>query len=565
MPPDESPDYPIVAYDFETTRIPKRVTDPMRVQPRFITFHGERWAYDAAPRSYEATASIFEELWSEFEPNTNLCAFNANRYDLRILLQALLGSRFTLEPFTSKVSGLRGCIVRYGRKRVHLLDPIAMLGLQCDLRTFINVFAPEFPKGRLDFDRIAFNAKNPAHVEYAKRDSEALYHAVVRAQATLRGICGQKLRPTIGAVAIRAFAAAMPKGVAVPALRSNLYTIVRKIVARGGYVVARRYKGKLWTYDLNQAYAFAMRECSLPFGRALPTNSFCSSKPGFYRVKLRRSTLSAVPYMVRESKPPYRTLETYGAGCVTWLTSDEVSTLIRHGWECGFIEGYVFEGGFSMTAFVDGLEARRKQFDSTHPVNVLCKAIGCNAYGKTLQEPVTMKIVLSPTMPKGAFPMVEANAEGAPVPGFWLVPERKDTRKNYERPQLGAFITAFVRCVLFDAIMGDVAHFVKADTDSVSFSRPQPHLPLSKWKYGAWKIESDGEYHIVVAKKVYWTPKKIVAKGMRTRKLSRAAFERWHKGDVPVQEQIQLQSWKKGALAPAWRVQRRRGTRVEVP
>ena len=418
MQPDDVADYPLVSYDFETTRIPTRVSDPMRVQPRFITFHAAQWAYDAAPRTYAQTATIFEELWPQFEPNTNLCAYNANRYDLRILLQALLNSRFTLEPFTSKVSGLRGCIVRYGRKRVHLLDPIAMLGMQCDLKTFIAVFAPEFPKGTINFDKVAFNARNPAHVAYAKRDSEALYHAMVRAQEVLRGICGQRLRPTIGAVAIRAFTAAMPAKVSVPALRSNLYTIVRRCVARGGYVFARMYKGKLWSYDLNQAYAFAMRECSLPSGRALPTRSFCEKKPGFYRVKLTRSITSAVPYMVRESKPPYRMLETYGAGCVTWLTNDEVILLRRHGWECSIIEGYVFEGSFRMKAFVVVLVWRLSEFLNDLPVNVLCKYIGCNAYGKTLQEPVAMKVVLSPTMPKGAFPMVDPSPEARRFPAL---------------------------------------------------------------------------------------------------------------------------------------------------
>ena len=119
-----------------------------------------------------------------------------------------------------------------------------------------------------------------------------------------------------------------------------------------------------------------------------------------------------------------------------------------------------------------------------------------------------------------------------------------------------------MRCVLFDAIMGDVDHFVKADTDGVSFTRPQSRLPI-EWRYGEWKVESDGKQHIVIAKKVYWAEGKIVAKGMRVRKLSKAAFKRWYVGDVPCQDQIQLQSWKKGTLAPAWRVQRRHGTKVE--
>lgn len=561
-PPDAKRD-PIVAYDFETTRIPKRETDPMTVKPLFITFHGRKLVHEARlERRYDLLAAVFREVWPALEHNTLLCAFNANRFDLRIFMYGLLGTEFTVEPFASKVSGLRGAIVRLGRKRVKLVDPIAMLGLQCDLKTFVSVFAPNFPKGELNLERVTFNPNNRRHVLYARRDSECLYHAMEQAQTVVRSLTGHNLSPTIGALAIRSFMSRMPSGTAVPALRPEVFAIIRKVVMRGGFVFSRRYRGALWTYDLNQAYAFAMRECCLPSGRALPARTEDLTRPGVWRVKLKRSTPSAVPYTVRACNPPYRVIETYGEGCVTWLTSDEVSCLRKHSWSVETLEGYVFEGSFNMESYVTSLERKRKRFDKTHPVNVLCKGLGNNAYGKTLQEPVTARIVLSKRKPRGGFPMVEADAEGSPIFGFWVVPETKDNRRVYERPQLGAFITAYVRCVLFDAIMGDPSHFVKADTDSVSFTREQA-LPISSWRYGAWKVESAGDYHIVVAKKVYWSSEKVAAKGMRLRQLSRAAFERWYKGQVPKQTQIQLQSWKK-RLAPTWKAQERRGTAVDA-
>lgn len=561
---------PIVAYDFETTRIPRKrdfTGDELRViKPRYLTAYGDMAGVEAYGEvaSYDAVAEFFyDRIWRNVESKSMLCAYNANRFDLRILLQALFGGGFVLEPFVSKVSGLRGSIIREGRKRCLLLDPIAMLGLQCDLRTFLSVFAPDYPKGELDFEKRVFNPKNPAHVLYARRDSEALYRAMLTARKTVEDIAKERLRATVGALAIRAFMQAMPRNAVVPALRPRLYEIVRRAVMRGGFVFSRRFRGPVWTYDLNQAYAFAMRNCDLPCGRALPVRSFASSQPGFYKVKLMRCSPSPVPYMVRDSNPPYRMRETYGAGCVTWLTSDEVALLNRHGWTAEFIEGYAFERSFRMKAFVDRLEDRRRKFPKDHPVNVVCKAIGCNAYGKTLQEPTTMRYVLSRRAPKGGFPVVESNEAGDPVEGFWVVPETRDTRRQYERPQLGAFITAFVRCVLFDAIMQDPDAFVKADTDSVSFTRPQK-LTISSWKYGAWKCESAGDFHIVVAKKVYWSSEKTTAKGMRVRDLRRAHMERWYKGDVPLQNQVQLQSWKGGVLAPSYRRRPRHGTAVDT-
>jgi hypothetical protein len=560
--PKPSERSPIVAYDFETTNIPTKETDELTIQPRYITMYGERVRVSQALWSYRDILRVIREVWPLLEHNTQVCAYNANRFDLRIIMQALIDTEFTVEPFASNVSGLRGAIVRRGRKRVYFLDPIAMLGMQCSLRTFLSVFAPAYPKGKLDFDTCSFDASNICHVQYAERDSEALYHALRKAQTVVRTITKHNLSPTVGGLAIRTFMSRMPQLVTVPALRPEPYRIVRRIVMRGGYVFSRKYRGPLWTYDLNQAYAYAMRECRLPSGRALPSTGFAKSgHPGFYRVLLSRLPLSRVPYIVRDVRERYVMHETYGEGCETWLTNDEVSCLRRHGWTCEIQEGYTFEGHFSMRTFVNGLEARRRRFPSGHPVNTVCKAIGCNAYGKTLQEPVTTRVVLSRKQPKNGFPLCEANEHARPIPGFWIVPETKDGRRCYERPQIGAWITAYVRCVVFDAIMQDPEHFVKADTDSVSFTRPVT-LPISPWRYGAWKIESDGDFHIVVAKKVYFSEEKHAAKGMRTKGLTRDDYERWFLGDVPVQDQVQLESWRKGQPEPRWRIQRRRGTRV---
>jgi hypothetical protein len=469
-----------------------------------------------------------------------------------------------VEPFTSKVSGLRGAVVRLGRKRCSLLDPIAMLGLSCNLKTFISVFAPDYPKGDLDFETTAFDPTNSRHVAYALRDSEALYHAMLVARTTLGDLSRQPLRATVGAVAIRTLACNLPGGVRVPVLPPNVYDITRRIVMRGGYVFARRYRGKLWTYDLNQAYAHALRSCALPAGRARPQRTYTNATPGIWHGVLSRAEPSLVPYMVRACAPPYKIQETFGGvPCVTWLTTDEVECLRRHGWAFEVRSGYAFADSFNCETFVTDLETHRRNYPKDHPVNVLCKAIGCNAYGKTLQEQVTMKVVVSAKRPKGGFPMVEADADGNPIWGLWYVPETRDTRRNYERPQIGAFVTAFVRTIVFDAIMRDPSHFVKADTDSVSFTRAQ-RLPISPWRYGAWKVEARGAFHIVIGKKVYWCADKTTAKGLRVRELDRAAFERWHAGQEPVQSQTQLQSFKKGTLAPSWEVRTRRGTRIDT-
>src|SRR5581483_8267064 len=103
-------------------------------------------------------------------------------------------------------------------------------------RTFVSVFAPDFPKGEIDFDKRSFDYRDPLHVAYAKRDAECLFHAMRRAFTVVKEITGHNLCATAGALAIRSFMSEMPKGIQVPALGCGTFDIVRKCVMRGGYV-----------------------------------------------------------------------------------------------------------------------------------------------------------------------------------------------------------------------------------------------------------------------------------------------------------------------------------------
>jgi hypothetical protein len=680
--------YPIVAYDFETTNIPTKASDPMTVYPLYLTAFGDgiKLAFELK-RSYVLTADAFRILFRACKPNTMLVAYNANRFDLRILLQALLDTEFVVEPYAAKMTGLRGAIVRRGRKRIQLLDPMAMLGLETSLRSFLETFAPAYPKGEIDFEAGEFDPNNPDHRAYAMRDSEALYYGMTKAAELVADLVGERLRPTIGSLAIRAFVRNMPRDARVPHLRPETYEIVRKVVMRGGYVVARRYQGPLWTYDLNQAYADAMRATWLPSGMALPVKEFVRDRPGFYYCTLGRAERSPIPFVIREPYAPFRMREIYGdesdrtteslaremwlealehyerdaipekvvtpdwvwnghvwkvalefadvpgryldlrnkpkdppfhriattvvgnaddvatqfgfpgldaflerlcntktrptlaaflpdaerrlkaeppSGVSTWIVDEEIETLRDLGWTVQISGGYAFQSRFKMTEWVNQLEAARATYEKNDPRNMLLKKVGCNAYGKTLQEPQAWKTVLSRDMPAGAHPCVEPDEWGTPLFGFWIVPEKKDTRRQFMRPQLGAFITAHVRCRIYRAAMRDPDYFVKADTDSVSFAREQSWPDLDPHRYGAWKCEASGDYTIVVAKKVSWSAAKTTAKGMRTKTLTQSDFERWIAGQVPVQEQIQLQSWRKGNLAPTWKPQARSGTAVDA-
>lgn len=549
---------PIVAYDYETGRIPEKPGDAMRVPPKYVTAYGEGVFQSQRLACEQDVLEAFSDLWVQCADRTRLVAYNGNRFDLRILMGALARSAFTVEPFFAKQAGLRGAVIRHKRKSVYVLDAIAMIGPSVNLKTFLQQFAPDFQKHDLDLSTIDFDADNPEHVAYAERDSEGLYHAMIEAERLVKTVTGIGLQCTIGGLGIRAFASRLPKSVISFALDVEAFQVVRKIVMRGGYVYARKYRGPLWTYDLNQAYAAAMRDCKMPAGRMCRTQVEHRNRPGVYQVMLGREVPAPVPYPVRDQSG--KLIETHGEGVRTWLTSGEIRCLRKHGWLCVVERGFVWQSSFSMKSFVNGLESRRRAYASGTAMNTIVKNIGNNAYGKTLQESDNEKYLVSFLRPRGAFPVFDGSGEH--ITGLWFKPQTRDARRRYQRPQIGAFVTAHVRCVIYDAIMQDPDHFVKCDTDSVSFTRAQT-FPISPWRYGDFKCENDGRRDIVIGKKVYWSEGKgATCKGLRVKQLTRRDYERWFAdGTPPVQTQVQLLSWKK-SLAPLWRVQERSGTKV---
>jgi len=544
---------PLVAYDLETSPIPRRGS----IEPRFFTLYAQGLQVATRIETYAQLSSVLETVLQLHEPGTRFVAWNANRFDLRLVMAALVehNPRFVVHPFVAKGHGLRGASVACGSDRWLFLDGMAMLGLACGLDEFLKAFAPKYRKLKgIDFDREAFDARNPAHVAYAKRDAEGLWHGMMRAEAIMRKLTRRPLAPTIGNVAVKTFAANMPAGVEVWPLVDAQDAIVRTIVLRGGFVhCARPYEGPAWVFDLNQAYAAVMRENDLPCGGTVATRRLVRGRCGVYRVVISRAEPAIVPFYARTlaGKP----VTTYGAPVETWITSIEVRALRRFGWNVHVMQGWYWTGRFRMSRFVTKLENLRRKHRAGTPVNIMVKALGCNAYGKTVERVPKGEFLLSKIAPPQAFPVEDVG------PYVWFKPSKYDSRRAYHRPQLGAFITAAVRMKVFAAANKDPRAFLYADTDSVAFSRPV-RLPVSRVEYGKWKRESNGERYIIIGKKVYAriAPRKVICKGLHTRPLSIAVMRRWLRTGVPpVQLQSQLLGWRK-SLKPEWRPLRRSGT-----
>lgn len=561
---------PFIAYDLETSRIKKEGGTPI---PLYITAFSESFKLSMelqGKNKFQALCNILETWFLLPERNgTRFIAWNGNNYDAYFIAKALLLSdNWLIRPYLTRTKALRGIKIiqkskpKKGQKKLQFefLDGLSMTGLASSnlksLRKFLEVFAPSYHKlDGPDFEREEFNARNPKHVAYAERDSEGLYYGIKEANRIVKELTGNELQPTIGNLAIKFFQSRIPENILVWHPPYELQDKLHGCLKRGGYCwVQRQYRGPVWKYDLNQAYAAAMRDCALPAGRCIHTISFIDNKPGVYHVKISRSIESKIPFY-------YRTIETNigyftcGAEVETWLTNIEIEHLKRDLWNVEIIEGFYWSDSFSMANMVNELEKLRftDPKGPNGPLGIMVKMLGNNAYGKTLEQLEGIELVMAKEKPEGFLHYMIENPDMDNV--FFRMAQV--FFRTYHQPQLGIFITAHVRLIVRDAALYAADDFLYADTDCVVFSRPVTHLNIDARKYGYWKQEADGFDYVIIGKKIYCDvqqannsdPKERIkgmkAKGLSIKELTKADFDAWFAGTPPLQQQTQRQNFVK--------------------
>ena len=239
----------------------------------------------------------------------------------------------------------------------------------------------------------------------------------------------------------------------------------------------------------------------------------------------------------------------------TWLTSLEYEQLKREGWNIKVLDSYFWDDTFTMTAYVNRLEALRRASPGgpNGAQGLMVKAVGNNSYGKTVETLDGIELLLSREQPEGFF---EYQAETDELQHIWFKLNRPQPRE-YHQPQIGSFITAHVRMVVRRGALTQPDAWIYADTDCLVFSQPV-ELPMDPIKYGLWKLEVNGEPYRFIQKKVY---AKIGggdqhAKGLNVKRLSEADFEAWFNGKAPEQTQLQRNNFIKVMTGAAMFVQR---------
>lgn len=533
----------MIAYDLETTNIAKGTP-----QVKYITaFSKELDLSLSLPVSdLKQLLRVLEiHLLDDDFVGARFVAWNANNFDVYFIAAALLQSdAYILRPYMTKGKKIRGLKVldKENEKRSwEFLDGMAMTGITKPLKSFLKVFAPEYQKltDNIDFSQEEFDPNNKAHTDYAMRDSEGLYYALQKAESIIKEHFNLSLQPTVGNLGIKVFQSQIPDSVSVWALPMNVQKIVTDYVMRGGYChCVGKYYGKVWKYDINQAYAAAMREAWLPCGNVIKINKLVINEYApcaIYKINASHPT-NFVPFYWKDDdqKAQFTNNEITNA----WLTSIEIAQLVKEKWKIEILDGYFWNDQFRMENYVNKLESLRNSGEggSKGAQGEMIKAVGNNSYGKTVEQLEGLELLLALECPVGYAHYQDENDLFKHV---WYKFNEPSVRE-YHQPQIGAFITAHVRMVLRRAIMLAPHAWLYADTDGIMFSEPVK-LDISPTVYGKWKVEAEGEYYRLITKKVYANDdaSEKHAKGVNINRLTNDDFIEWFNGNPPTQTQVQ--------------------------
>lgn len=584
----------IVAYDFETTKIQAGTPRPL-----YITAYGREFSLQSAIRDFAQLTLLLETYFLTPENiGIKFVAWNANNFDAYFIAAALLSCpHYVIRPYLTRSNALRGLRVvlredvnKERPRSWEFLDGMAMLGLVgVSLEKFLANFAPDFGKlkGTIDFEREEFDPSNPNHCAYAFRDSEGLYHAMVRAQSILIEHFNQPLAVTMGGACIKIFRAHIPRDKTIYSPKPECLDLIRTYVMRGGFCYCvRRHQGRVWKYDINQAYAAAMRDAQLPAGSCFYSSKGVNKLARVYIARIdAKNNRNKIPFYYRGvHNGRVRSLFSATEIKDTWLTSIEIEQLQREHWDIRVYESWTWEETFQMREYVDKLERGRTTAPGgpSGPQGTVYKNVGNHSYGKTVEQLDAMEYVLSAECPEGFVPYYANGDE--PLEHVFMRKLEDSPVKDYHQPQVGAFITAHVRMVVRRAALLAPDAWLYADTDCVVFSEDvTDRLDVDAKRYGAWKIEESGTPYQMIAKKVYAeyeqefdgqrpedfmgppSPfRKCSAKGMNVKRLHPSDFYEWFKGDPPSQMQTQRNNFVSVMQGvEMYRSQTRRGTRVE--
>ena len=366
------------------------------------------------------------------------------------------------------------------------------------LKKLLKTFAPHLPKGDLDLSKTIFDVSNPAHRQYAIRDSEGLYFAIEKIDRMMQDLFGISFhdRPTAPGLALHAFKTfCKANKIKYPSISKEQAALFRESYF-GGQTLALdcNWHEDIIALDIHSSYGAAMLNNPMPYGS--PIHFKCG--PGHVladdvlykaRVYVSRETF---PSLKAYAKVDGKTKKGNIAGAISgmWWGRElrlarafgAVIQALEEGWRWS-------ETTDILQRFIAKIVGLREEKGSA--LDALGKLFQNSLYGRFSQGDIEEDTFFGYSRPDGG--AIHYNPETDALEDYiYSLPH--DSEKDRPAPiHWGSSITMLGRVNLNSAILckPEAVHY--CDTDSIFIDRADlPHFShLLGDDYGQWGIESD--------------------------------------------------------------------------
>lgn len=467
-------------------------------------------------------------------------------YDWRYMISAFkpFSERFQIQAHERAEGVLYGLtIIDRNIDRVVARFRDSMAVFPRSLADFTKLFSPDMPKGEFDHEKVKFDAKNPAHREYAMRDVASLVNALKNYDNFVYEHFGVHLSATASGTAYQAWRHTLPAGFTQWRLSEHADAISRKSYVGGAVQLNALVKESYYnveSYDINSSYPASMR-FGVPAGQSQDTFLYVPDLPGIYHARVTCPNDMIMPIIAHRGDRglsfPTGTFETV-------LTSIEYEYAKTIGYDIEIIEGIFFPDGmiYPFDAYVQKCEELRAKFKG-QPFESVIKQMQNSLYGRfgmkeegrklvidyssALEHEMEWSVVFSKKDPNDP-----DDDEFIQVPYLFAQPEKRST--EYMLPHWASWITANSRIRLDQGCRAaGIERVLYRDTDSCYIDGPPVSLDRGD-AYGQWKFEGMIEEARFHAPKFYtylkggkWGAK---CKGIPKKKLTSDMIELLHYG-----------------------------------
>ena len=365
--------------------------------------------------------------------------------------------------------------------------------------------------------------------------------------------CGIPLQLTVGAAAMKLFT--MKYFTDYWARDDDFLSLYERSAYYGGRVeVFKRGKHKTYGYDVNSMYLSIIRDCVLP---DIMTGKYVKNPPrkwlhylsdylGIWTIRVRTPIdiyLPVLPVRIG-GKLKFPRGEFSG----TW-TSIEILEALKQGYEILQVFSFVYyrKSKHYFREFAKFIWGKRVEYRAKKNVGMdsMIKRIGNSLYGKFAQR--NSMDYFGRAGDFSDLKKLPPNSKFFTYAGeVWLSTKKEATPAKFEFPCISAFITAYARLKLYEAMIKNQKSLIYCDTDSVKLSRQIKGVKVGA-DLGEWTYEIKGEVIPYYRPKMYANKRKGVPKRAKLISVNRLR-EIWEY-DKPLRRK---ESIKNGRMPNQW-------------